>query len=531
MLNSQINELFDRAFQKPVFIVVILALVIVTRFPLLPLSEDAYAISSDVDAPNYLTTALKLIYEGEYRPSRPPGYLLMELINYLSVRVFGVNALGTCLINIFSFCLASYIFARILIYYRVSYRFLVWLAFTFMPLWIVENCSTTEYTLSITSLLIGWYMLAYNRYILAGFLLGLAIALRPSQTPVIYLVFALFTIFYNKKMIYFFNLLFASLFTVFFFWFLPMWCLSGNLSFLTVAPWKGTITEKILGAGYDLQRAFGMQGLIAIGFSLLLNSIMLFRGYWRLWITGSAVPSSPLKSLDSTTSEKTLSKHLLFVATFGTVANLAIILYAPHKVAYALQMTPFMLIVLSKLRGLVSFPAIAVALLSYLVIGLPSVDIYNGQPRFRWIAPGMISIERESRSQSLLIISRLLHNTPEKSVVFLSYIHGMDLIIYNNYLEKRIRYENQYCTIHLVEKDIWFVKIPPQAWLGDSQDAARESAFCIQLVENLIRSGRQLYYIPQNRHLYSRARVAHWLDKATMWDPIISAFPPYPSKY
>lgn len=499
--SAKIDDFFldFTADKRLVFFILTLLIALVSRAPFLLLGKEIGGISSDVDAPSYVRTALILHHEGNYEPTRYPGYLIMEITNFLLLSASNMNTLSVSIFNVFMFAIASTIFAQIVKLYSTGYYFLTWLTFLLLPLWIVENCSTTEYTLSVTFLMAGWYLLVKNRATLGGMLIGLAIATRPSQTPILFPLFLLMFWQQTRSIKAIISFCISCISITIIGWFLPMLLLTGDISFLQVAPWHGTLKERILGAGYDLQRAFGMQALIAIVLGIVLNA------------------------------DKIKSRALrggVDVCLYGTLLNLAIIIYAPHKVAYSLLLTPFLLPLLSDFRRYISFPVISLALLSFALISLPSVDIYDGRPRFFLASSGKIATEREYRRTELLIAKRVVENAPKGSVVLTGYLHLLGLILYKGSVENEFSYMSRYGAVYINGHDVWLIGRPVEAWVGMAEDISDKRLTGISFVEGLIKEAKKVYYIPQTRHLYQRSGVAHWTEKAIPWNPAVQEFPP-----
>ena len=163
-------------------------LIVITRLPLVGgVFPDNPGISTDADAPGFGVTALRLWHQHVYTPSRSPGYFLSEMINAC------FYPLGWWSANLFwsvVYGLSCWIYARLLIVINIPYAFWVLLAYSFFPLMVVENASITEYTLSNTLLVVGWYAFARGLPAISGFWVGCATAARVSQTIVAVPIFA-----------------------------------------------------------------------------------------------------------------------------------------------------------------------------------------------------------------------------------------------------------------------------------------------------------------------------------------------------
>lgn len=487
------DRLLDKTTGKWRSALLLMALVCLTRLPLLLPLPGNLGISSDPDAPGHAITAMYWHAHGDYNPSRPPGYLLSELLNTLLFPWgwFYVNLLNTAI-----FALGTVWMARILRHYQIEGRSLVWLTFSLLPAWMVENCSITEHTLSISCLMGGWYALLQGRYGWSGVLMGLAMAARISQTPLAIPIFALELAQKTRSARTVTVFTAAALSTVSLAWLIPTWLLMGDFSFLQAGRWQGTLIQRILGIGYDLQRAFGLQALIAMGIGLLLNLDHL-RTHLQ------AQPLSPF--------------------FWNSLIVFALIAYTPNKVEYALLLTPFLIPLLSELRRAQMFFWSSTALLSFLVIAVPYVTVYEDKPVLHWIAPGKIAQELRFRQESLLLAQRLIENAPPRSIVFAGHSHLLRyLLVKRHLIDNAPAHTEQYGHIYLAERDVWIVQFPDPLWIGVGGTNPQAS---VRFLESLIQQGRLVYYLPQMRHVYSR--YPHLLDRAQAWDPLVEPTPLY----
>ena len=92
--------------------------------------------------------------------------------------------------------------------------------------------------------------------------MGCALASRISQTPVALLIFAvaLWARDRHWKSVVLF-ILAATVLTIAL-WLIPMRLLTSNWEFLAGAVWEGSLLQRVLAAGYDIYRAFGLLGMI-----------------------------------------------------------------------------------------------------------------------------------------------------------------------------------------------------------------------------------------------------------------------------
>ncbi|MDW8107804.1 MAG: glycosyltransferase family 87 protein [Armatimonadota bacterium] len=423
---------------------------------------------------------MRWYYTGVYSPSRLPGYLPVEGLNTL---LFPLGWLGVNLLNTLIFGVAVILFAHILRYYQLQGRWLAWLVFVLLPEWVVENCSITEHTLSISSLIASWYLLLRNKYGWAGACMGLAMAARISQTPIVLPVFVLWLWHQVRSWRAVALFLLTALAVVAGAWFLPTWYLVGNLSFLQVGRWQGTLVERILGVGYDLQRAFSLQAMAVMALGILLN-------------------------LDRLVVH--LKQHRFSPFVWNTLLVFALIVYTPNKVGYALLMTPFLIPLLTVARRAGMFYWSSGALLSFWLVAVPYVSVYEGKPVIHLATVGKIAQELRFRRESLLLAQRLAENSPAHSVVFAGHAH---LLSY--YLQQRHFTQGapapifKHGHIHLPERDVWLIQFPDPLWIGVGSADGKAS---VQFLEQLVQQRSRVYYLPQMRHVYSR--YPHLLERA-----------------
>lgn len=480
------DRLLDDATRDWRYVWLLIAFIYLTRLPLLLPVEGNLGISSDPDAPGHAITAMRWWYNGYYRPSRPPGYFPTELLNIL---LFPLGWFSVNLLNTLIFAFSSILIIHILRYYQIAGRALIWFTFALLPEWIVENCSITEHTLSIACLIGGWYALIQGRYGWSGVLMGLAMAARVSQTPLAVPIFALELAYRLRSVRVAVVFIMVACITLCLAWFIPTWLLTGNLSFLQVGRWQGDLAQRILGIGYDLQRAFGLQALIVIFIGLVLNLDNIYKHL-------KAQPLSPF--------------------FWNSLIVFALIIYTPNKVEYALLMTPFLIPLLSELRRAYMFYWSCVMLLSFLLIAAPYVSVYEGRPVFHIIASGKIAQELRFRREGMLIAQRLISNAPSHSIIFAGHSHLLSYLLTSQYLTNQIRPPlNKYGHIYLTEKDVWIIQFPDPLWIGVRGTDPKAS---IRFLEELVQQNRPIYYLPQMRHVYSR--YPHLLERARAWDPL-----------
>lgn len=145
-------------------------LVFISRIPFLNagygVEEDSWGIA---------LAAFHTKLTGIYEPSRLPGHPVQEL---LYSALWGTGEIvfnGLC--ALFSAISAVY-FALILKYFQFKHFFIAALAFAFVPVYYISSTYTIDFVWTEAFVLISFYSLLKNRFILCGIFLGLAIGCR-----------------------------------------------------------------------------------------------------------------------------------------------------------------------------------------------------------------------------------------------------------------------------------------------------------------------------------------------------------------
>jgi hypothetical protein len=446
-------------------------IVVMTRLPLVGgIFPDNVGISSDADAQWVAITALRWWYEGLYSPSRPPGYFLSEILNTLFYPLGWWSAnLFWSLVYGFSCC----VYARLLLLLDIPHAFWVLVAYSFFPLMVVENASLTEYTLSNSLLVLGWYMLARGQPVGSGLCVGCAMAARISQTPIALPIFAL--AFWARTKRWQTGALFAgiAMLAVLALWLAPMHLLTGGWNFLAGGIWQGSLLWRILAIGYDMYRAFG---LLAMG----LCALYVITGLPNLL--------------------RWLRTNPLSIPFWMSLFTFFIIALQPHKPGYALLIVPFLYPLLASFRSWIPFSWIVVATISFLVVAVPYVEFRGDGVTFRWLGPGKIYQELTLRQREWRIAEALISYPPEKSMVLMGhrlYVHYQ--LALQQYEANQPPAQIHMSHIYLKKTDTWLVGFPRPLWKGASgTDPKAGERFLLELLQR----GYRVYYLRDMRYLY-----------------------------
>jgi MFS family permease len=165
-LRQFLDRLVELDFTAPVAFAALTIVYIASRIYWLDLGYG-----TDPDAWRVAMTANYLWQEGEYLPSRLPGYPLHELLTALGIR-------GGWVWTNFSTVIASlagvYLFANLAKKLELPHRGALVLAFAFSPLLWINSVATMDYMWALTFILAAYLALLYGQTTVAGLCLGIA---------------------------------------------------------------------------------------------------------------------------------------------------------------------------------------------------------------------------------------------------------------------------------------------------------------------------------------------------------------------
>jgi Glycosyltransferase family 87 len=170
-LRTALDALIDADFSSGRPALVLGLLFVLARLPWLGTGYGA-----ETDSYRVALSALHLWRDGEYLPSRLPGYPLHDLLMAPLVR-FG-DSIATDLATAFAGLAAVLVFARIARAVSVPSRGLAVIAFAFTPFLIVNSVQTKDYIWALAFLLCAYLASIRGRPALAGLLLGLGAGCR-----------------------------------------------------------------------------------------------------------------------------------------------------------------------------------------------------------------------------------------------------------------------------------------------------------------------------------------------------------------
>ena len=164
------DRLIDLEFTGPFAFAALAVLYVASRIPWLDLGYGA-----DPDAWRVALSAHHLWSEGEYLPSRLPGYPLHELVTAAVIKQGWVwTNLSTVLISL----VGVYLFALLARELELPHRGALTLAFAFTPVLWINSVMTIDYLWALTFMLAAYLALLRRAPTLAGISLGIAAGFR-----------------------------------------------------------------------------------------------------------------------------------------------------------------------------------------------------------------------------------------------------------------------------------------------------------------------------------------------------------------
>ncbi|MFN0156875.1 MAG: hypothetical protein ACKVRP_02245 [Bacteroidota bacterium] len=333
---------------RPNHLLFILLLVVITRLPFI---WNGYG--SDADAWRVADTTKRLWSEGEYTPSRLPGYPLHEFISAPFVALGGAPLSNAS--TIAATLLLVVVWSRFVAGTARFPMFAV-LALAFAPLLWKSSVMTMDYVWSLLCIVLALHNAHKGKAILAGLFLGLATGFRPTNiVAVVPIVVMLYSTTRSARSV-------ALMIAV-----AGMTCVATFLPLLTkygLSDWiaetrfqMGDIqlafTERVLLFGYRGVYAFGPLAAIATGF-------IVFRK--RKTLCFMLQRSAPL----------------LLVACTGLGTYAALFLAFPLEREYLLPALPFLILLIDTLASRNQFILFLACLFGFAFIN-PDVVRHHGR--------------------------------------------------------------------------------------------------------------------------------------------------------
>ncbi len=368
---------------------ILIIIVIASRFPFI----DA-GYGNDPDAWRLANAAFKIAETNEYVFSREPGHPVQEIVSAIVYKGGPVALNGmTALFSL----LATVCFALTLRKWKFKSYFWAGLAFAFTPIVYINSINSMDYIWAIGLIMAGLYLVAINRPILAGIMLGLAIGCRMTSGAML-VPFAIL-LYYGKSdrdtKSYLKSILILGAITVAVgaLVYIPAFLKFGKqlLSFYDVP--IPLLKDSMKKASVELWGSFG-----TVALAVILSGIALIPRYLC-------------------TESKDFSNKYGFLVRPAIVAIILFVigfLRLPCEAAYLIPIVPFVILLLA--AGLKRW--VFIALCTAMILS-PFVDISFSNSTFN-VSSGPFVEQYSSRARGSRYVERIFSETanlPHKSVI------------------------------------------------------------------------------------------------------------------
>jgi hypothetical protein len=369
---NSFNQFLDMDWSKIPQIFFLISIFIISRIPLLNIGfgtdPDAWRIANSAyDLKNFLI----------YHPSRFPGYPLPEYVNSIIIN-YGWVATNT--LTLILSLISVIVFAKILNELKIKNKGLIVITYAFLPIIWVNSATTMDYMWALTFIIICWYFILKKKYIIAGLMMGLAIASRPTSIflmiPFLYLIYQ--ENHYPQKILKFsFSVLTTSILS-----FLPLYLIYG-IDFVTFYPFNMPLMAVWADASYFF-------GSIAIIFGVILiicNTKVIYHKIIK-------------------------EKNKMFIFLFLSIFFIIIpFINAPYEVAYLIPAIPFGLLLTNGIAKKKFFIVFCILLLLNSFVGLNITSSNN------FIQDGLIKKERDASNNVVSHLKKIIDSDINNSVV------------------------------------------------------------------------------------------------------------------
>ncbi|MFL5765407.1 MAG: glycosyltransferase family 39 protein [Bacteroidia bacterium] len=255
---------------------------------------------------------------GIYEPSRFPGHPVHE---YIYSAFYGHSYFFYNFFSALFSAIAAVVFAAILKHLNFRYAFLAAFAMAFTPVVYISSTYTIDFMWTLAFMLMSFYWLLKERYIICGLVLGLAIGCRITMGAM--LLPFLLILWYRPHTLKNFSKIAAAAMMMAVLVFLPLIKEFGASFFMyydqfPYPPATKVFYKMIIGV-------FGLAGTIAL---IVCKALYLFK---KDWATGKLFSAAPVKGLLSAC----FLACLLFTISYFRL---------PQKSGYMITTIPFILI-------------------------------------------------------------------------------------------------------------------------------------------------------------------------------------------
>ena len=172
-VNGPLNRFAEIDYSQPLAFALLALVYVASRAPFLSIGYG-----TDPDAWRMALSGLWLLDHHEFYPSRLPGYPVPELA-YGAVIKGGAIATNT--LTMLVSLVGVWLFARIAAKLDLPNRGLIVAGFAFTPLLWINSMTTMDYMWALTFVLAAYYFVLLRSSMLAGLMLGLAVASRSTS--------------------------------------------------------------------------------------------------------------------------------------------------------------------------------------------------------------------------------------------------------------------------------------------------------------------------------------------------------------
>jgi len=167
---ATLQRILEYDFTRPLPFLALAFVYLAVRIPWLNLGYG-----TDPDAWRVALSAEHLLSDGEYLPSRLPGYPLHEFATVPLIRAGWVwTNLSTAVVSL----VGVYVFAKLATELNLRGHGLLTLTFAFAPLLWINSVTTLDYMWALTLILASYWLAIRQRTALSGVALGLAVGFR-----------------------------------------------------------------------------------------------------------------------------------------------------------------------------------------------------------------------------------------------------------------------------------------------------------------------------------------------------------------
>lgn len=398
---EHLKSILDVDWTKIPHIFILISLFTLSRIFLLNLGFGA-----DPDAWRIANSAFDLRQAQIYHTSRFPGYPLPEYVNSLFINH---GWIATNSVTMILSLISVILFAKILKDLTEKNKGILILTYAFLPILWVNSTNTMDYMWAMTFIITVWFFILRKQYVIAGLMMGLAIGSRITSALLIpaYLYLILMQDRKVKDIVFFCisTIIVSSIL------FLPLF-FRYSFNFLTYYPAKMNWVDKFILSAHHVNSAFGRVPTV-FGFTVALLSIKIL-----------------VKNIVGR------DKDTLFLLLNIILLGILFVII-PHAKEYLIPMTPFGLLLFSKIskRGL--FAMLCIILVTYSFVSFPIVGITKGKiTGYRAIDSGMIQKNIALRTKRMRFAHKLMEaNIENHSVVIIGW-----WLPFVSYLDENVSY-------------------------------------------------------------------------------------------